>query len=109
MMKDPAFQARMKTVTENEDFKQNMEKTQEMLKDEDKVKEMEESMKKRVEEGSKELEEFKKKSAELEEEERIRSGELKVSYKLVLMWLIYRSIHALTYLRFSAIPFLAQE
>ena len=86
----------MKQYTENEEFKQNMEKTQEMLKDEDKVKEMEESMKKRVEEGSKELEEFKKKSAELEEEERIRSGELKVSYHKC-DYDVYRSVHALTY------------
>ena len=56
-----------------------MEKTKEMLKDKDKMKEMEESMKKRVEEGQKELEEFKKKNAELEEEEKKAAADLKVS------------------------------
>ena len=56
-----------------------MDKTQEMLKDKDKMKEMEESMKKRVEEGQKELEEFKKKNAELEEEEKKAAADLKVS------------------------------
>ena len=49
MMADPAFQERMKQYTENEAFKASMAKTQEMLKDEKKVKELEETMKKRVE------------------------------------------------------------
>jgi len=79
MMKDPAFQERMKQITEREEFKKNMEKTKETLNDPEKMKEMEESMKKRVEEGSKELEEFKKKSAEAEAEEKKRAEEMKVS------------------------------
>jgi hypothetical protein len=79
MMADPAFQERMKSVTDNPQFKESMNKTQEMMKDKDKVKELEDSMKKRVEEGTKELEEFKKKSAELEEAEKVAAGELKVS------------------------------
>jgi hypothetical protein len=37
MMADPAFQERMKQVTENAAFKESMEKAQEMMKDEDKV------------------------------------------------------------------------
>ena len=78
MMKDPAFQERMKSVTDNPAFKTSMESTQEMMKDPEKVKELEESMKKRVEEGTKELEEFKKKSAELEEEEQRAKEALKV-------------------------------
>ncbi|KAL7531095.1 hypothetical protein ACHAXR_003840 [Thalassiosira sp. AJA248-18] len=79
MMNDPAFQERMKQVTENDAFKTSMEKTQEMMKDEDKVKELEETMKKRVEEGAKELDEFKKKSAELEAEEKKAAEDMKVS------------------------------
>jgi predicted nuclease with TOPRIM domain len=66
MMNDPAFQARMKQLTDNPQFKEHMAKTNEMMKDKDKMKEMEESMKARLEEGQKDLEEFKKKSAELE-------------------------------------------
>ena len=87
MMQDPAFQARMKQITENDQFKNSMENTKEMMKDKDKVKELEDSMKKRVEEGSKELEEFKKKSKELEEEEKKgaeESAQLKVRFTLVL-------------------------
>jgi hypothetical protein len=37
MMNDPAFQARMKQITERPEFKESMEKTQEMMKDENKV------------------------------------------------------------------------
>lgn len=68
-----------------------MDKTQEMLKDKDKMKEMEESMKKRVEEGQKELEEFKKKNAELEEEEKKAAADLKVSvfFCLILIGVTY--------------------
>ena len=87
MMQDPAFQARMKQITENDQFKNSMENTKEMMKDKDKVKELEDSMKKRVEEGSKELDEFKKKSKELEEEEKKgaeESAQLKVRFTLVL-------------------------
>ena len=79
MMADPTFQERMKQYTENDAFKQHMEKTKETLQDKDKVKELEEAMKGRIEEGEKELEELKKKSAELEVEEKTKADELKVS------------------------------
>lgn len=78
MMADPAFQERMKQYTENEAFKASLAKTQEMLKDEAKVKELEETMKKRVEEGTKELEALRKELAEAEEGEKKKEEELKV-------------------------------
>ena len=78
MMADPAFQERMKQYTENDAFKASMAKTQEMLKDETTVKELEETMKKRVEEGTKELEALRKEVAEAEEGEKQRAEELKV-------------------------------
>ncbi|KAL3756164.1 hypothetical protein ACHAWU_007115 [Discostella pseudostelligera] len=81
MMADPAFQERMKQYTENEAFKASMAKTQEMLKDEKKVKELEETMKKRVEEGTKELEALRKEVAEAEEGEKQRAEELKPKNK----------------------------
>jgi anaerobic C4-dicarboxylate transporter len=37
MMNDPAFQERMKQITERPEFKESMSKTQEMMKDESKV------------------------------------------------------------------------
>lgn len=40
MMNDPAFQARMKQITERPEFKESMTKAQEMMKDEDKVRMM---------------------------------------------------------------------
>ena len=79
MMADPTFQERMKQYTENDAFKKHMEKTKETLQDKEKVKELEEAMKGRIEEGEKELEELKKKSAELEAEEKTKADELKVS------------------------------
>lgn len=66
MMADPAFQERMKQYTENEAFKRHMEKTKETLQDKDKVRELEEGMQKRIEEGERELEELKKKASMLE-------------------------------------------
>ena len=100
MMADPAFQERMKSVTDNPQFKESMNKTQEMMKDKDKVKELEDSMKKRVEEGTKELEEFKKKSAELEEAEKVAAGELKVSLHnhIDVFWLWFLFVAMLKYL-----------
>merc|ERR1712176_1628806 len=69
------FQARMKQITDNPQFKQSMDKTKEMMKDEAKVKELEESMKEKIEIGTKELEEYKKKTALLEEEEKTETPE----------------------------------
>ena len=40
MMADPAFQERMKTVTENQAFKTSMENTNEMMKDKDKAQKL---------------------------------------------------------------------
>jgi hypothetical protein len=37
MMQDPAFQERMKVITERPEFKESMKKSQEMMKDEAKV------------------------------------------------------------------------
>ena len=37
MMNDPAFQERMKQITERPEFKESMSRTQEMMKDEEKV------------------------------------------------------------------------
>ena len=37
MMNDPKFQERMKQITEKPEFKESMSKTQEMMKDENKV------------------------------------------------------------------------
>ena len=70
------------------------------MKDKDKVKELEDSMKKRVEEGTKELEEFKKKSAELEEAEKVAAGELKVSLHnhIDVFWLWFLFVAMLKYL-----------
>ncbi len=66
MIGDPAFQERMKQYTENEAFKRHMEKTKETLQDKDKVRELEEGMQKRIEEGERELEELRKKADPLE-------------------------------------------
>lgn len=38
MMNDPAFQVRMKQVTERPEFQESMSRTQEMMKDESKVR-----------------------------------------------------------------------
>ena len=73
MMADPTFQERMKQYTENEAFKRHMEKTKESLQDEDKVRELEEGMQKRIEEGERELEELKKRADMLE----LEAGEAK--------------------------------
>lgn len=37
MMQDPAFQERMKQITERPEFQESMKKSQEMMKDEAKV------------------------------------------------------------------------
>jgi len=75
MQQDPAFQARMNQVMANPQFQEHMDKQKEVLKDEAKVKDLEESMKGRIEEGNKELEEFKKRSAELEAQEEAAKAE----------------------------------
>jgi hypothetical protein len=52
MMQDPAFQAQMKTMTDNQEFKQHMEKSQEALNDPEKVKELEDQMQEKLKEGN---------------------------------------------------------
>lgn len=64
MMQDPQFQAYMKSVTQNAAFKGAMKKTNDTLKDPKKRKEVEEKMKKRMEEGEQELENIKKELGE---------------------------------------------
>lgn len=51
MMQDPAFKEQMKQMTANPGFKEHMEKTQAVLNDPEKVKEMEEKMQTSLKEG----------------------------------------------------------
>jgi hypothetical protein len=51
MMNDPAFKEQMKQMTANPGFKEHMQKTQEVLNDPKKVKEMEEKMQESLKEG----------------------------------------------------------
>ena len=64
MMNDPAFQAQMKKMTESEGFKQHMQKSQDMLNDPEKMKEIEAQMQERLKEGNKQLEKFKEQEKE---------------------------------------------
>ena len=66
LMQDPSFQAQMKQMTENPQFKEHMKKTQDVLKDPKKVKEMEDKMKAALEEGNKTLEEVEKQRKKLD-------------------------------------------
>ena len=50
LMNDPQFQAQMKKMTESEGFKQHMKKSQDVMKDPEKLKELEEKMSKQLEE-----------------------------------------------------------
>lgn len=67
-MQDPAFQQQMKKMTENPQFKDHMKKTQDVMKDPKKVKEMEAKMQKALEEGNKTLDDVEKKRAELKKD-----------------------------------------
>ena len=58
MMADPAFQEQCKQYAENEAFQSHLAKTKADLQDANKVKEIEERMKLRVEAGEKELTEL---------------------------------------------------
>jgi len=58
MMADPAFQEQCKQYTENEAFQSHLAKTKADLQDANKVREIEERMKLRVEAGEKELAEL---------------------------------------------------
>jgi hypothetical protein len=51
MMQDPAFKEQMKQMTANPGFKEHMQKTQEVLSDPEKVKEMEAKMQESLKEG----------------------------------------------------------
>jgi len=59
MMKDPDFQAQMKKVTDSQGFKTHTKAQQEAMKDPKKMKEMEETMQKRLKEGNQMLEKGK--------------------------------------------------
>jgi hypothetical protein len=63
MMNDPAFQAQMKKMSESQGFQQHMQASQDMLKDPEKVKELESKMQNKLEEGNKLLEKAKKEEA----------------------------------------------
>ncbi len=79
MMADPKFQEQMKKVTESAGFKNHMQAQADAMKDPEKLKEMEEAMKKRVAEGNDQLEKFqeaqKKKLVELKAKEGKGEGE----------------------------------
>jgi predicted phage gp36 major capsid-like protein len=80
MMKDPAFQAQMKKMTETKDFKEHMDASQVMMKDPEKVKEIEAKMQERLVEGNVMLEKFKeqeKKHLEKEKEAGEEDGDKK--------------------------------
>jgi hypothetical protein len=67
MMQSPEFQAHMKKMTENPNFKKAMQGTQELMKDPKKVAEMEAKVKAALADGEKklaELEAAKKAAAE---------------------------------------------
>jgi len=63
MMQDPAFQAQMKKMTKNPAFQAHMKQSQDMLKDPEKVKELEQKMQERLKEGTELLEKAKKAGA----------------------------------------------
>jgi hypothetical protein len=63
MMNDPAFQAQMKKMSESQGFQQHMKASQDMLKDPEKVKELESKMQEKLEEGNKLLEKAKTEEA----------------------------------------------
>jgi hypothetical protein len=56
MMQSPEFQAQMKKMAQNPNFKQAMQGTKKMMEDPEKLKEMETKMKVSLEEGQKALE-----------------------------------------------------
>ena len=84
MMNDPAFQAQMKKLTESQGFKQHMEASQEMMKDPEKMKEIEAKMQDRLKEGNEMLSKYKeqeKEKSKKENEEGEEDGDKKVAAK----------------------------
>lgn len=69
MMQSPEFQQQMKKMAEHPSFKQAMTQTQTLMKDPKKVKEIENQMKKAVQDGEKALEEAQKKKGDEGEKE----------------------------------------
>mmetsp|Transcript_29208 Transcript_29208/g.35598 ORF Transcript_29208/g.35598 Transcript_29208/m.35598 type:complete len:115 (+) Transcript_29208:190-534(+) len=69
MMQSPAFQAQMKSVMQNPAFTQAMSKTQEMMKDPQKVQEMTSKMEKAISQGKTELEAAKMAAGDIAKEE----------------------------------------
>jgi protein subunit release factor A len=63
MMQSPEFQAYMKKMQETPQFQQTIQRTQTLMKDPEKLKEMEDQVKKAVEQGTKELEQLEKQIA----------------------------------------------
>lgn len=75
MMNDPAFQAQMKKMTESQGFKKHMETSQEMMKDPEKLKEIEAKMNDRLKEGNEMLAKYKEQEKEhLEKEKAKKEG-----------------------------------
>ncbi len=107
MMADPVFQEQCKQYTDNEAFQAHLAKTKADLQDANKVKEIEEQMKLRVEAGEKELMELLAQSSLLnntaaadndedDDNKQITeaSDELKVRETLTL-YIVYVNIHAI--------------
>jgi predicted phage gp36 major capsid-like protein len=74
MMNDPAFQAQMKKMTDSEGFKEHMDASSDMMKDPEKVKEIEAKMQERLVEGNVMLEKFKEQERKHLENEK-KAGE----------------------------------
>lgn len=72
MMNDPAFQAQMKKLTESEGFKQHMQASQDMMKDPEKMKEIESKMQGRLKEGNEMLAKYKEQEKEYLEKEKTK-------------------------------------
>jgi predicted phage gp36 major capsid-like protein len=75
MMNDPAFQAQMKKMTENPAFQAHMKAQQDMLKDPEKVKELEEKMAARLKEGEELLTQAKEAEKRIKGKEGDKKGE----------------------------------
>jgi hypothetical protein len=79
MMQDPAFKEQMKQMTANPGFKEHMQKTQEVLSDPEKVKEMEAKMQESLKEG--EIALAQAEAARKENGDKIEDGDKKEAVK----------------------------
>jgi uncharacterized membrane protein len=75
LMQDPAFQAHMKKMTQTAQFQQSIKRTKEIMKDPEKVKEMQKNMETRLAEGQKQLQELEEKDQQEQGKEKAIEGE----------------------------------